>query len=700
MIRFCDKAVYVLHPNQMSRSELLLFFQNGHYNDVIQYVAEDGSHIGVLFYERLLKYDEIAEAVLEKVLNLGDAFWEDAGAYFQEHMDDLVPVVNGERELQGFAYCDKRNDFDVESALASFEEDDGSYIFLENKYPFLRQVCIYDINEVAYRVYTILKKRNVPVTVIGEKWEWFLIKQFEDYNKYSDYEKYHIYAEGTSAIRERIGFGSLTHEIAINNFMFLADLGLDNMRELCYEALKNFMEQGIHVAKFTFPLYEQIDFVTSLEQKSNERGVTFSVNSKNEEKRNITYEIFGKDVCEDMAANQDYFFEKTKNFYFIEELRVYQTVEGIGKRIYVIGPCIVSGLGAKTEDCLIAQIQKLVGSEYIVVAVPIDALRKFGLYKKLNKLPIRKKDIVVFIDEGLNQKKYKEDNAITQFSLIDIFNNKERPTLFSDKPIHANKTNHYLCAKYIYDIFLKAKMEELSNEKDNLYIQKGEVLTEEHRTMVDHYLKKIKEEKFEAEGTIGSIVMNCNPFTLGHQHLIEYAAKTVDYLYIFAVEENKSEFLFQDRFAMIVEGTRHLENVTVVPSGEFILSHQTLAVYFLKEQKVDAKVDASQDLEIFGRYIAPPLHISVRFVGEEPLDAVTRQYNEQMKQILKLHSIELIEIPRKEWGGNVISASKVRKCLKLKEYDVIQEIVPRTTYEYLIKMGLIPDDTDKIQTLR
>lgn len=689
----------MLHPNQMSRSELLSFFLDGHNDYVIQYVADDGSHVGVLYYERLLKCNEISEAILEKVLNLGNAFWDDAGAYFKEHMNDLVPVVNEELELQGFAYCDKRNEFDVESALASFEEDDGSYIFLKNKYPFLRQVCIYDINEAAYRVYKILKKRNFPVAVIGEKWEWFSIKQLEDYNKYSDYEKYHIYAEGTSAIRERIEGGPLTHEIVMNNFMFLADLGLDNMRELCYKAHRNLAAQGISVAKFTFPLYSEIDFVTPLERKANELKVTFSINSKNEEKRCLTYEIFGKEVCEAMAANKDFFFEKTKSFYFIEELRVYQTVEGIGKRIYVVGPCIVSGLGAKTEDSLIAQLQKLAGSEYVVVAVPIDALRKFGLYKKLNKLPIRKKDIVVFIDEGLNQKRYKEDNENTQFqfSLADIFNNRERPALFSDKPIHANKTSHYLCAKYIYDTFLKTKIEELRNESDNSYIQKGEVLTEEHRTMVEHYIEKIKEKRFGAEGTIGSIVMNCNPFTLGHQHLIEYAARTVDYLYIFAVEENKSQFLFKDRFAMIMEGTKHLDNVIVVPSGEFILSHQTLSVYFVKEQKVDAKVDASQDLEIYGRYIAPPLHISVRFVGEEPLDAITRQYNEQMKQILKLHSIELIEIPRKEWRGNVISASEVRKCLELKKYDVIQEIVPRTTYEYLIKMGLIQKDyTDKI----
>ena len=38
--------------------------------------------------------------------------------------------------------------------------------------------------------------------------------------------------------------------------------------------------------------------------------------------------------------------------------------------------------------------------------------------------------------------------------------------------------------------------------------------------------------------------------------------------------------------------------------------------------------------EIFGKYICPSLGISIRFVGEEPLDNVTNQYNKAMKEIL------------------------------------------------------------------
>lgn len=39
-------------------------------------------------------------------------------------------------------------------------------------------------------------------------------------------------------------------------------------------------------------------------------------------------------------------------------------------------------------------------------------------------------------------------------------------------------------------------------------------------------------------------------------------------------------------------------------------------------------------MRILGEVVAKELEISVRFVGEEPFDKVTREYNETMKRIL------------------------------------------------------------------
>ncbi len=183
---------------------------------------------------------------------------------------------------------------------------------------------------------------------------------------------------------------------------------------------------------------------------------------------------------------------------------------------------------------------------------------------------------------------------------------------------------------------------------------------------------------------IGAIVMNCNPFTLGHRYLIEYAAEKCDRLYVFAVEEDLSFFPFTDRIDLIRKGVSDLKNVTVLPSGKFIISRTTFPAYFEKEASTDNTiVDASSDIETFAKHIAPALNISVRFAGEEPLDNVTRQYNSQMKMLLPKYGIDFEVIPRKEIDGAVISASRVRKLLKENNFAEIEKLVPKTTLDYL-----------------
>ena len=177
--------------------------------------------------------------------------------------------------------------------------------------------------------------------------------------------------------------------------------------------------------------------------------------------------------------------------------------------------------------------------------------------------------------------------------------------------------------------------------------------------------------------------MNCNPFTLGHQYLVEYAAAKVARLYIFVVEEDRSEFPFKDRIELVRQGVKHIPNVEVLPSGKFIISQQTFSGYFNKAELQDVAVDSSEDVEIFGKEIAPELGITIRFAGEEPTDNVTRQYNETMKRLLPRYGIEFCEIPRKVLGEEIISASKVREALHAGDFNKIKKLVPSSTLRYL-----------------
>lgn len=137
---------------------------------------------------------------------------------------------------------------------------------------------------------------------------------------------------------------------------------------------------------------------------------------------------------------------------------------------------------------------------------------------------------------------------------------------------------------------------------------------------------------------------------------------------------------------MVEEACKTIKNVKVLSSGKIILSSYTLPEYFRKDDLQDVIIDPTRDVALFAKYIAPELNITKRFVGEEPFDTVTRQYNECMKEILPQTGIELIEIPRLNIEGETVSASKVRKLMKEKKHELIQEIVPQSTYDIIREM--------------
>lgn len=190
-------------------------------------------------------------------------------------------------------------------------------------------------------------------------------------------------------------------------------------------------------------------------------------------------------------------------------------------------------------------------------------------------------------------------------------------------------------------------------------------------------------------GSVGAIVMNANPFTLGHKYLIDEAIKQVAFLYVFVLEEDKSFFSFNDRFNLVQYNCANFQNIKVIPSGNFIISSNTFAGYFQKdsitgEESVNSSnFDPTIDVQIFGEKIAPALNISVRFAGSEPNCKVTARYNEAMKNLLPIYGVEFVEIERRSVDNNVISATTVRNLIKNKEFDKIKNLVPEITYNFI-----------------
>ena len=94
------------------------------------------------------------------------------------------------------------------------------------------------------------------------------------------------------------------------------------------------------------------------------------------------------------------------------------------------------------------------------------------------------------------------------------------------------------------------------------------------------------------------------------------------------------------------------------------------------------EISCQLDLEIFAGSFAPALGLQKRFVGTEPLDPVTRQYNEALQASLPGRGIAVVELPRLEVGGQPVSASRVRACLAAGDLASVRQLVPDTTYAY------------------
>ena len=242
-------------------------------------------------------------------------------------------------------------------------------------------------------------------------------------------------------------------------------------------------------------------------------------------------------------------------------------------------------------------------------------------------------------------------------------------------------------AAEIYDLFIitRTKNEAIfSNCGFFPVVQTKQLILMENRPYgVSQFINSIRQPD-NIEKTVGAVVMNCSPFTLGHQALVEYAASRCDTLYLFVVEENRSYFSTDVRLRLVREGTAHLPNVRVHLSGHYMISSATFPTYFLKEGEDAAALQSELDITLFAQCIAPPLHITKRFAGQEPFDTTTACYNQSMRKILPQYGIEFCEIPRISQSSVVISASHVRELLQQKGVcEDVLTLVPEPTKQYL-----------------
>ncbi|HME21146.1 MAG TPA: [citrate (pro-3S)-lyase] ligase [Acetobacteraceae bacterium] len=214
-------------------------------------------------------------------------------------------------------------------------------------------------------------------------------------------------------------------------------------------------------------------------------------------------------------------------------------------------------------------------------------------------------------------------------------------------------------------------------------------LLENNPLNLPKYVERLSRERRPGK-RIGAIVMNANPFTLGHRFLAEKAAENCDWLHLFVVREDAAQFPYADRFRLITEGLAGIANLTIHHGSKYIISRATFPGYFLKDRSMIEHSFSAIDLLMFREHIAPALGINCRYVGTEPFDATTNSYNTSMKHWLwdvasASPPIQTVVVERLIIDGLPVSASTVRALLAGENFAEIARLVPATTLEYLEK---------------
>lgn len=188
-------------------------------------------------------------------------------------------------------------------------------------------------------------------------------------------------------------------------------------------------------------------------------------------------------------------------------------------------------------------------------------------------------------------------------------------------------------------------------------------------------------------GLIGCIMAECNPFTNGHLHLVEAAARECAFLHVFVLPDSFGELPTELRRGMVIEGTGHLANVVVQPSAPYLIPPYAFPDYFIEEKEQSDSINCILDLTMFAQRIANPLGITRRYVGREPFCPTSAAYNREMRRLLPAHGIEVVEIPRLAHNGKPISGGLVRRLFQEGRLEAMRELVPPSTYAVMAELN-------------
>lgn len=584
--------------------------------------------------------DEGEWAVCQNILltsfELSDQLFEQIENHLHVGQQSLLPIMGTEkRGTLLTAYSDDALEYYPRNYELLEEEKSLLWEWLENK----KAVCLPELDERTWRIYQMLLRKKISCLVKGEFWRYFGVKN-----------------QNMTCSEKELLYYDEHKELQL--FKRISKARVKKMEILHDKA---------QVHRIIIPCSDELNALGKIETEMKNQNVLVSGIRAGRPQN-------GLDWLERILK-----VEKRSKAEFWNRARS----ESYGKAdstIYLVGSCIVGGDQVASEEDTLASIlyQKLkqCNLDYTIKKISVMQSDLF-LAEAILNISLSVKDFLFVVMDSDQYDREPDD--------VDLLEDYNRRPIdgwwFTNCPIHTLRRGNEMIAEKLLSIV------ESAQQKNGLggYLQVAKpYLTREQKAHLQAYKEQVQYTP-QAEKCVGCIVMNANPFTKGHLYLAEKAAAAVDELLVFVVEEDLSEFSFADRYEMVKDGLQHLTNVRVLPSGEFILSSYTFVSYFEKDKRQDERVDAAGDVSFFGSYIARMFGIAKRFLGEEPSDSVTRQYNEKMKQMLPYYGVEVIEIPRirRTDSTEPISASAVRKLYQAGLWKELEDYLPDTTLSYL-----------------
>lgn len=200
------------------------------------------------------------------------------------------------------------------------------------------------------------------------------------------------------------------------------------------------------------------------------------------------------------------------------------------RKIFTVGPCTMFGVYTANEETIQAYLQeKLVENgfeDYEVVNLSVAT--ELSIARLFNE-KISEDDIIIIMTNQYNLWKSVADKYEENLTCVDdlgsIWSKIENPlSCLYDSYNHCNwRVNREIAHKMYEDISssLSREIKEVHRERLQDYYISPEIAVYYRK----HFLLHVGEQH---QGVIGSIVMNCNPFTKGHRYLIEKAVSQVE----------------------------------------------------------------------------------------------------------------------------------------------------------------------------